>query len=206
MRYDAVVLAGGRAARLGGTPKPRVVVGHATLLEHALAATADAELTAVVGPDEILGTGGGPLVVTREDPPFGGPVAGIDAGLRALGRPGAPPWVLVLAVDVPGAAAALPALHAAVARHPEADGAHLVRAGRAQWLVGLYRRDALAAALQGTDPHGAPVRTLAAGLHLVTVPDETGMSDDVDTWDDRDRLTARLADRRATDDAEERSP
>jgi len=39
--FDALVLAGGRAARLG-TPKPGVVVGGRPLLEHALAATAGA--------------------------------------------------------------------------------------------------------------------------------------------------------------------
>jgi molybdopterin-guanine dinucleotide biosynthesis protein A len=196
-----VVLAGGRARRLGGTPKPGVVVGGATLLEHALAATAGAELTVVVGPDDLSVP---PRVLrTREDPPFGGPVAGTDAGLRALDRPDAPPWVLLLAVDVPGAGAALPALRAAVARHPTTDGVHLVRHGRAQWLVGLYRRDALRVALRGVDPHGAPVRTLVAALDLVAVPDEAGTSDDVDTWEDRDRLTARQQVRRGADHAEE---
>ncbi|WP_277212946.1 molybdenum cofactor guanylyltransferase [Isoptericola croceus] len=199
MRYDAVVLAGGRAARLGGTPKPGIVIGQATLLDHALAASAGAELTAVVGPDVAPRRGGRPLVVTREDPPFGGPVAGIDAGLRALDRPGAPPWVLLLAVDVPGAGAALPPLRAAVARTPDVDGAHLVRAGRAQWLVGIYRRTALSRALSEVEPHGAPVRRLVAPLRLAAVTDETGLSDDVDTWEDVDRLTAR----HAASDAEE---
>ena len=39
---------------------------------------------------------------TREDPPFGGPVAALDAGLAALGRAhGQAPWTLVLAADLP---------------------------------------------------------------------------------------------------------
>ncbi|MCK0116209.1 NTP transferase domain-containing protein [Isoptericola sp. S6320L] len=193
MRCDAVVLAGGRATRLGGTPKPGIVVGSASLLDHALAATAEAEVTAVVGPQDAVGQAGRSLVVTREDPPFGGPVAGLDAGLRALDRPGAPPWVLLLAVDVPGAGAAVPALRSAVAGAPDADGAHLVRADRAQWLVGLYRRTALTGALRAIDPHGAPVRRLVARLRLVTVPDEAGTSDDVDTWEDVERLTVRYS-------------
>ncbi|WP_407317098.1 NTP transferase domain-containing protein [Isoptericola halotolerans] len=201
MRYDAVILAGGRARRLGGAPKEGVVVGDATLLEHALAATVGAVLTAVVGPEDVRLPEH--MRRTREDPPFGGPVAGIDAGLRTLDRPDAPPWVLVLAVDVPGAGAALPALRAAVAQGHPTDGAHLVRHGRAQWLVGLYRRDALAAALRDIDPHGAPVRALVAALDLVTVPDDVGASDDVDTWEDRDRLTARQQVHHTADDAEE---
>ena len=193
MRYDAVILAGGRATRLGGTPKPGIVVGGASLLDHALAATAEAESTAVVGPRDAVAQPRCSLVVTREDPPFGGPVAGLDAGLRALDRPGAPPWVLLLAVDVPAAATAVPALCAALSDEPDADGAHLVRADRAQWLVGIYRRAALGAALRAVDPHGAAVRRLVASMRLITVPDETGTSDDVDTWEDVNRLTARHA-------------
>ncbi|PRZ04808.1 molybdopterin-guanine dinucleotide biosynthesis protein A [Isoptericola sp. CG 20/1183] len=199
MRYDAVVLAGGRATRLGGTPKPGIRIGDASLLDRALAATAEAGLTAVVGPEDTVGETGHPVVVTREDPPFGGPVAGLDAGLRALARPGAPDWVLLLAVDVPGAGAAVPALRAAVAAEPDADGAHLVRGDRAQWLVGLYRRTALTGALAEIEPHGAAVRRLVAPLRLVAVPDDAGTSDDVDTWEDVSRLAAR----HAAGDAEE---
>jgi len=220
--FDAVVLAGGRATRLGGVPKPTVVLDGATLLDRALAATRDAGRTVVVGPDAAVPPGRG-VLVAREDPPFGGPVAGLDAGLRALDRahgrahehsrergPGtAPTWVLVLAVDVPRAAEAVPLLRAAVAAPPPGsapgsapgsppDGAYLVRDGRAQWLVGAYRRDALRRALDalaGPDGlTGLPVRRLVAGLSCLEVPDVDGLSADVDTWDDVRRLTVGLHD------------
>lgn len=210
-RFDAVVLAGGRASRLGGVPKPTLVVEGATLEHHALAATLDAERTVLVGPEPTassppaLGRPGGREVVrTREDPPFGGPVAGLEAGLRALrhGR-GAPadgrgpaPWVLVLAVDVPRAAAAVPLLRAAV-DGSDVDGAYLVREGKAQWLVGLYRHDVLHRALVElgpAGPAGASVRSLVARLRCLEVPDDDGLSRDVDTWDDVRRLTVGLHD------------
>ncbi|MFD6175683.1 MULTISPECIES: molybdenum cofactor guanylyltransferase [unclassified Isoptericola] len=220
--FDAVVLAGGRASRLGGVPKPTVVLDGATLLDRALAATRDADRTVVVGPDAAVPPGRG-VLVAREDPPFGGPVAGLDAGLLALDRahgrtddqgPGAAPaWVLVLAVDVPRAAEAVPLLRAAVAGPPPGsaprsahgsapgsppDGAYLVRDGRAQWLVGAYRRDALRRALDalaGLDGlTGLPVRRLVAGLSCLEVPDVDGLSADVDTWDDVRRLTVGLHD------------
>ncbi|MFI2105552.1 molybdenum cofactor guanylyltransferase [Isoptericola sp. NPDC019693] len=213
-RHDAVVLAGGRATRLGGVPKPTVVLDGVTLLDRALAATRDAARTVVVGPDTALPPGHD-VLVAREDPPFGGPVAGIDAGLRALDRAAAgeaPSWVLVLAVDVPRAGDAVPLLRAAVtgpgggADAPAdvpADGAYLVRDGHAQWLVGLYRRDALRRALDALSGAagpaglaGAPVRRLVARLSCVEVADREAMSDDVDTWDDLRRLTVGLDEQR----------
>jgi molybdopterin-guanine dinucleotide biosynthesis protein A len=201
-RFDAVVLAGGRASRLGGVPKPTVVVEGATLLDHALAACAGAARTVVVGPEptSVRVTPAAPpdVVHTREEPPYGGPVAGIDAGLRALERgrtDPVPPWVLVLAVDVPHAAAAVSRLRAAAGTR---DGAHLVRDGRDQWLVGVYRHAALHAALAAVAAaegvHGAAVRRLMDHLSCARVPDDEGLSVDVDTWDDVRRLTVGVHD------------
>ncbi len=188
--FDAIVLAGGRAARLGGTPKPVLLLGGTRLLDHALAAVAEAEATAVVGPDDLAGTVGD-AVLTREDPPFGGPAAGIDAGLRALDRPGAPALVVLLAVDIPGAGHAVRRLVDAVT--DDADGACLERDGQPQWLVSAVRRDALADALaslvaQAGTVRDQSVRRLAGSLRLSRVRDDDGASDDVDTWDDLARL------------------
>ncbi|MFI6427979.1 molybdenum cofactor guanylyltransferase [Promicromonospora sp. NPDC050880] len=209
LAYDAVILAGGRATRLGGASKADLVVDGAPLLDRALTASAAAREVVVVGPPELAARlretrpaalrhevapaappGSRPIPrLTREDPPHGGPVAGLAAGLRALPAPGAP-WVLVLAVDVPYAVHAVTALEHAVSREP-ADGAHLVRDGRAQWLVGLYRRAALDAALDGTDAHGASMRRLVGALRCTEVTDPAGWSDDIDTPADAARLGVR---------------
>ncbi|MEU9136347.1 NTP transferase domain-containing protein [Streptomyces sp. NPDC048404] len=92
--YDAVVLAGGAARRLGGEDKPGVRVGGRTLLDRVLAACADATRTVVVaGPRPTAR----PVEWAREDPPGGGPLAALDAGLRHT----AAPYVLVLSADLP---------------------------------------------------------------------------------------------------------
>jgi molybdopterin-guanine dinucleotide biosynthesis protein A len=177
--FDAVILAGGSARRLGGADKPAVDVGGRTLLEHVVAAVSGAARIVVVGPPRPL-----PVDVTWcvEDPPGGGPVAAAAAG---LGRT-AEHVVLVLAADLPRLAPALPVLRAALAADPEAGVAVLVdAAGRVNHLAAAWRRDALRTALDRVgDPRGAPVRALTSVTGAVQVPDPDGWGRDCDTWDD----------------------
>ena len=82
-----IVLAGGRAARLGGADKPGLVVGGRTLLAAVLAAGAGAGArpVIVVGPQGGPGSGepSDPRVV-REEPPGAGPVPALRRGLAEL--------------------------------------------------------------------------------------------------------------------------
>lgn len=187
--FDAVVLAGGRGRRLGGN-KPEVRVGGRALLDHALAAVASAGQIVVVGPPALARPG---IPTVLEDPPDGGPVAGLAAGLAFLETDG---LVAVLACDVPRAGSALPALLAA-ASAADVDGSRLVSAdGRPQHLVAVYRADALGRALAALQTaHGAAMHRLVDGLHLVDVPDPADAAADADTWADVERLDAELGDR-----------
>ena len=196
--FDAVVLAGGRARRLGGASKPDVEVGGVALLDHALAAVAGAAHVVVVGPPQVARPG---VATVLEDPPDGGPVAGLAAGLDALPADG-PDLVVVLACDVPGAGRVLPAL-LAPRRRPRADrrvvdGARMVGAdGRPQHLVAVYRRAALRAALDAArrpcTARDAPARRGPA--RWWTSPTTTDATADADTWADVERLDATLSDR-----------
>ena len=192
--YDALVLAGGRARRLGGVSKPDVVVGGRRLLAHVLGAVdgPDVRRVVVVGPDTLaLPTG---VTRTLEEPPDGGPVAGIAAGLAALRDGAEPDWVLVLACDVPRVAGAVPRLvdaagpRATGASSQARDGVVLVDDdGRDQPLVGLYRRatlDAAVARLDAGGVRGASVRALVDALDLVRLADVEHHGVDVDTWTD----------------------
>ncbi len=132
MDFDAVILAGGRSARLSGVPKAGLLVDGSTLLELALDAAGGAGRTVVVGPDP--GTLPDGVLNCREEPAFAGPAAAIAAGLSALAEAAAAPgqaggsagtgpggatgdaparWTLVLACDMPRAASAVGALLAA---------------------------------------------------------------------------------------------
>ena len=189
---DAVILAGGRASRLDGASKPDLVVAGRRLLETAIEAARSVGCRdiVVVGPPSLQASG---CLVVREDPPFGGPVAGLTAGLAALpeelDRYGAD--VLVLACDMPDAGAAAQRLTAGRAANPRSDGVCLVDdTGREQWLAAIYSHHALRRAMGalGSEVSGASMRRLAASVDLVTVAGGD-TTHDIDTWDDLSRAT-----------------
>lgn len=177
------MLAGGTGVRLGGVDKASIEVDGVTLLERALAATMSAAEVVVVGA-EVPTTR--PVTWTREDPPGGGPAAGLLAGLDRFLRP--PDLVCVLAVDMPRVnAGTFARLTWAVEADPELDGAVLVDdEGTRQVLAAVYRLGSLAAARPADreKEHGLPVRRLVGMLRLAEVPTVGGEARDVDTWED----------------------
>jgi molybdopterin-guanine dinucleotide biosynthesis protein A len=126
--YTAVVLAGGRARRLGGIAKPAVDVGGRPMLARVLAAVADAGHVIVVGPP-LAGLAGPQPVWTREDPPGAGPVAALRAAVALL-PPGAG-TVVVLAADLPFLDAATVARLRAAVTEPGATGPDAAGPGEA---------------------------------------------------------------------------
>lgn len=201
MTTSAIVLAGGKARRLGGASKPDLIVGDDTLLDLALAAceVAHAAPVVVVGPDSLARDG---VLITREDPPGGGPAAGIAAGLTALvglsgreaGGFGHDDYVLCLACDMPSAAdAVLELIEAAASSDSDSDGAWLVDdMGHSQPLLAVYRSQALAdAAWAMPELTGASMKQLTRELDMTPVLGLHQASDDVDTWQDADRWGAR---------------
>ena len=185
---DAIILAGGRAERLGGASKPDLVVGGRTLLSLAIGAAraAGCDRIVVVGPADLDAPG---CTVVRENPPFGGPVAAIAAGLEAVPAEGGD--VLVLACDMPEVDDAVRRLREARGEGDVVDGVCLVDAdGHVQWLSAIYDRAALERGLgelgSGPGAAGASMRRLAASLDLAFVADG-GSTRDIDTWSDLER-------------------
>ncbi|WP_128377565.1 DUF6457 domain-containing protein [Streptomyces cavernae] len=215
--YDAIVLAGGAARRLGGVDKPGLSVGGRALLDRVLTACAGAHTTVVVADPRVTAR---PVVWAREDPPGGGPLAALDAGLRrttaehvvvlsadlpflaestvrhlldALGRASA--TTTDTGVVAPRASGAL--ADAAATNRAGSDGAMLTDPdGRDQPLVAAYRADALRRELTrlGEEHHslaGLPLRRLVGALELTRVCDPVA-SFDCDTWDDIAAARARI--------------
>jgi molybdopterin-guanine dinucleotide biosynthesis protein A len=149
--FDALVLAGAHSARLGGADKALVSFEGMSLLERAVTAVRDAERVIAVGPRRDIGL---PVEVTwvQEDPPGGGPVAALAAGLAVTTAE----LVVVLAVD-----------------HPLIDREHITDLvecasgggavahddrGRRQPLVAVYRGPALRSAVRGLGAVGETAR------------------------------------------------
>ncbi|MET9325673.1 NTP transferase domain-containing protein [Tsukamurella sp. NPDC003166] len=155
-RIDAaIIVAGGEGRRLG-LDKPEQMVGGRRLLDAALDAVAGAAVV-VVGPARTVPPG---VVLVRERPSGGGPLAAVAAGLDALSADAR--TIAVLAADLPevdrGTVGALAALRArtdapvVLAEDPT---------GRVQYLLAVWDARTLRAAVAGVgDPTGLPLRAI----------------------------------------------
>ena len=186
----AIVVGGGGGERLGGVSKPDLTLGGVRLIDRVcgvLVEACGAGCVAVVPPTVRVPEG---VVRTLEDPPSGGPLAGIDAGLRALGIDD-DVLVVVVSVDAPGLAGSVPALlgsplgsdsegRIAVGGDPEPFD---------QYLMGVYRAGALrrildeAVAALGS-VRGVGVRRVLRALALERVSVDADVCRDIDTPED----------------------
>ena len=196
-RTDVLVLAGGTGRRLGGVSKPDVVARGARLLDHVLTGVeavreqAGLGRVVVVAPPQVALPAG--VLRALEDPPLGGPVAGIAAGLARLvsdagrdGRAQAAPLTAVLTCDAPESWRALPLLLAALRETPDAAGACARSDGYPQYLLGVYHRLALAGQVcpAGSPLRDVSVRRVVGRLHPVQVDlgELRHAARDLDTW------------------------
>ena len=170
--FDAVILAGGRGSRLGGVSKGDLEVGGRRLVDIAVGAARDAGASRVIVVGSVAVDA--PAVVVSEDPPFGGPAAGLAAALPTVTAP----WTLLLACDLPRAAELVDLLvrelldlgvdppistHVDPPAGADGDDQVLRRApaaglgdglvvvdgeGHTQWLAGLYRTASLRHAVE----------------------------------------------------------
>ena len=178
-----IVLAGGTAKRMGGVSKPDVVVGKKTLLVRAIEeirAVAPAAEIVVVAPPQVAIPQGVARVL--EDPPFGGPVAGVAAGFEKLMtlpsyRPGG--LVGLLTCDAPLAPRLYPALEQAfrevtVLSLREANATEM---GQPVQFVGgavpLVSEENAAGVTEGRNGSGVPERQ---DSYVASIPPESDIS------------------------------
>jgi len=196
--WGAIVLAGGSSRRWGGLDKTAATFAGRPVLLHAVAAVLPgAAALVVVAPAEHparsqveLAANGArcALAWVREDPPGGGPAAGLAAGLTALDAldpldplnavdPGRRiEQAVVLAGDLVFAGSAVPRLLAALALpdadadiHADIDAAvGLDPGGRRQPLLAAYHVPALRGRLAGLVTN-VSMRSILAGLRVAEV-------------------------------------
>lgn len=196
----ALILGGGTARRLGGVSKPDVTYQGRRLLDHVLSSLPDAVTgrRVVVAPDSVAVPDD--VLRTLEDPPFGGPVAGIAAGLAVL-EPEDDDLVAILTCDAPRAGEAIPTLLAALAdADPRRDASPAIASsapaasadcaigrdanGREQYLLGVYRVAALTTRIEqwgSDDLAGAPVWKFISALRASVVDLPAELTHDIDT-------------------------
>lgn len=186
-----MILAGGASRRWGGRDKTAEPLAGRPLLRHAVdAVLPDAAALVVVAPadhparagvEEATRRAGRPLTWTREDPPGGGPLAGLAAGVAGLAVP--VDAVLVIAGDLPFARTAWPRLLAGLG--PDAGRPDAVLGidpqGRRQPLLAAYRTAVLRDRLARLDPANRPMRALLEGLAVVEVEVTAHEALDLDT-------------------------
>ena len=173
--------------RASGAPsKPEYVLGGRRLVDGAVRGGCGAAHV-------LVGPGPAPegVLLTREDPLFGAPWR----GLRLAPRPSATmPRTVLLACDPPEAEVGWAV--SAAEPGPEDDGVCLIDAdGRLQWLLGCYRTQALARRLsERGDPPLTAMYRLLEPLHLLGIPADRTITDDIDTPADAARWTAHQED------------
>lgn len=185
--YGVIILAGGRGSRMGGVDKAQVTLDGVRLVDRLLARLHPRDDAPVVVVSPTLTLSGTGVTVVSEDPPYGGPVAGIAtgvaAGVAAVAADGGVDLVGVLSVDAPDSAELLPVLADALADRPEADVA-VIRAadGYLQPLCAMWRAGSLRRALASLDTvrDQAAKKLLAAAGTVIEVSGD-GAERDYDT-------------------------
>ncbi len=194
MTFDAIVVAGGRGSRLGGSdPGDKAVVELAgrPLVEHVLAALAGAERVVCVAGNLPSSLPGDPLRCV-EQPVGAGPLAAVAAGMQHISAP----IVALVAADTPFIGESLNALQVALASGA-ADAAVLTDGdGRRHYLAAMWRTDSLQAALDGLgDAAGRSMRSLydIPQLSVVGLIDINDAAFDIDTHQDLAVAERRIA-------------
>ncbi|MFC5187404.1 NTP transferase domain-containing protein [Actinomadura harenae] len=164
--FDAVLLAGGLARRMGGVDKPALEVGGTPLLVLTARAVEAAGRVVVAGPPH---PGLPDATYVREDPPGSGPVPALRAGFAEVRAP----WTVLLAADLPFLRPEHVDVLLGAARRADADGAVFVDdEGRLQWLTGVWRTESLRRALDGYG--GQRLRGVLRGLRPLAVAVRAG--------------------------------
>ena len=170
MEFDAVVLTGGSARRLGGADKASLRIGGRSLLDRAVDALSGAGRVIVVGPRRPTLR---PVAWARESPVGAGPLAATAAGVEHV----VADVLVVLAVDYPFVDAGVVAeLLEGMGSH---DGAALTDAeGNLHYVAGAYRVASVRAGItRSGSEENASMRRVFSNLDVAEVHNDEAALD-----------------------------
>lgn len=182
---NVIILAGGTGQRMGGIDKAQVRVDGVSLVQMLLK-----NVTTTLDPQNLVVVTQNPVdnvPTTYEDPPLGGPVAGINAGLKSLTED--EEFTAILAVDAPHSAFLLPTLESAISG-TNSDVAVIVSAnGQVQPLCAVWRTSALQQALVSLgDARGKSLKKLLRQTDKLIEVTGTGAERDYDYLEELHQL------------------
>src|SRR5215472_2068574 len=210
--FDAVILAGGKAARMAGVDKPGLSVGGTAMLVLVAraAAVAGAKRLVIVGPDRpgavrdgifaIADRVPGGVVCVSEQPSGGGPVPAVRRGLAEVTAD----WLILLASDMPFLESDhVSALVAGAVRSGSAGAVLADDSQRPQWLASAWRAGTLRTALNAYA--GDSLRQLLAPQDFVLIR-LAASADGAAPWLDCDTPEDLAAAREALNQAADNKP
>ncbi len=183
------MLAGGKSSRLGSVAKTDLRFNGLSLLENTLKALSGADRVVVVGPEDLPVPER--ILLTRESPPFSGPVAAIVAGARLLEREDGSEIVVILACDMPRLEPLIPMLTSRLEQSPNDEAVVAVDSrGRRQHLAAAIRTEALKRRVGELPDNGRdlPASRIYVGIETGELEISGEETEDVDTWEDAARL------------------
>lgn len=182
---DVIILAGGKGTRMEGLDKADIVVDGERLIDVILddlaLQTGLMQVVVVTSRDLKLRPG---VKHVAENPPFSGPLAAINAGVKDLAAGDPSAMTAILAVDAPDSAEMLDSLITALNSHDEADVAAVQSEGSLQTLCAVWNTEALTRYLRSIGE--VEDRSVYALFDLaeVTKIDGTGQERDYDTLEE----------------------
>jgi len=196
VEWSIIILAGGKASRMGGQDKAAVTIHGTPALDRVLHDVPEGVEVIVVGPAR---TTSRPVVFCVEEPRFAGPVAALGAAVAHVRTP----LVAVLGVDQPRAAQLASQLVREIPSSAAAGVIPVDTDGRRQPLGMILRVADLRLALQRLGAiEGRSFRELTAELHLaerVLSSQESALLRDFDTWADVRSMNASVGNEVAWD-------
>lgn len=181
MGWSAIILAGGKSARMPGSDKLSEQLGDGSVFDAAISSVPPQAQLIAVGPQRPTARA---VTWTREVPPGGGPAVALAAAATII-SPGSD-IVVTLAADTPFAGSAILRLITAVDKSAAEVAVAVDPGGKQQYLLAAWRASALRDRLRAVSP-GTSMRMLFAGANTVTVLVTALESLDCDTADDLEK-------------------